>query len=315
MVEQYRFALSASVGVAVYPNDATERDDLLTCADAAMYSAKQGGRARMHYHDPASIDAGSSAAPPSDLALEPGEIGYLLCYQPILELATSDVVSAEALIRRVHPFHGLLAPERILTSVRSPEERRSLDRWVLREAATQIRAWHLAGKTMQVEVNLASFDPEDFDAVLADDNDSIDFSRISVEISETLLRGDRGKIGDFLSRCKARGMSISLDNFEGGLAALSTLAHLPIDAVKLDRMLVESITLSKTAAAIAEGSIKVAKTLGWRVIAKGVETTGQFELLQALGCDSVQGFRIGHPMTALDFANWLNLHRSAAYAT
>ncbi len=312
VVEHYRFALSASIGVAIYPNDSSTRDELLACADAAMYSAKEAGRARVHFHDELSADelATPALGRHGELSFDPFDIGYLLCYQPVLDFASNTVLSAEALIRRVHPYHGLLAPERILTSVRDKAARRALDRWVVREAATQTRAWHLAGKTLRVEVNLASFDPGEFEELLADDTHTIDFSHVCLEIPAPLLRGDETALSRFLELCRSRRITISLDNFDGGLGLMQALAPYPIDSVKLDRPLVESLTQSRTAQAVVEGTVLVARSLGWRVIAKGVETAAQREMLAALGCDGVQGFIVAHPMTALDFGNWLNLHRT-----
>jgi diguanylate cyclase (GGDEF)-like protein len=311
VVDHYRFALSASIGVAIYPNDAATRDELLACADAAMYSAKEAGRARIHFHDEMSADelATPALGRRGELSFDPFDIGYLLCYQPVLDFKSNGVASAEALIRRVHPYHGLLAPERILTSVRDKAARRALDRWVLREAATQTRAWHIAGKSLRVEVNLASFEPGEFEELLADDAHTIDFSHVCLEVPAHLLRGDEVALARFLDLCRARGITISLDNFDGGLGLMQALEPYPIDALKLDRTLVESLTQSRTAQAVVEGTVLVARSLGWRVIAKGVETAAQREMLAALGCDGIQGFIVAHPMTALDFGNWLNLHR------
>jgi diguanylate cyclase (GGDEF)-like protein len=311
VVDHYRFALSASIGVAIYPNDASTRDSLLACADAAMYSAKEAGRARIHFHDELSADelAAPALGRGGELSFDPFDIGYLLCYQPVLDFKTDGVLSAEALIRRVHPYHGLLAPERILTSVRDAAARRALDRWVIREAATQTRAWHIAGKSLRVEVNLASFDPGEFEELLADETHTIDFSRICLEVPAHLLRGDGVALMRFLELCRSRRITISLDNFEGGLGLMQALAPYPIETLKLERNLVESLTQSRTAQAVVEGTVLVARALGWRVIAKGVETAAQREMLAALGCDGIQGFIVAHPMTALDFGNWLNLHR------
>jgi diguanylate cyclase (GGDEF)-like protein len=311
VVDHYRFALSASIGVAIYPNDASARDELLACADTAMYSAKEAGRARIHFHDEMSADelAAPALGRRGELSFDPFDIGYLLCYQPVLDFKTNGVASAEALIRRVHPYHGLLAPERILTSVRDKAARRALDRWVMREAATQTRAWHVAGKSIRVEVNLASFEPGEFEELLADDTNTIDFSHVCLEVPAHLLRGDDQALTRFLDLCRSRRITISLDDFDGGIRLIGALAPYPIDALKLDRTLIENLTQSRTAQAVVEGTVLVARALGWRVIAKGVETAAQREMLAALGCDGIQGFIVAHPMTALDFGNWLNLHR------
>jgi diguanylate cyclase (GGDEF)-like protein len=311
-VEDYRFSLSASIGVAVYPDDATERDELLACADAAMYSAKDGGGSRIRFRDDQGFD---DSALPAALGSEPRDIGYILCYQPILDARSGRVTAAEALIRRIHPLHGLLAPERGWSIARDEAGRRALDRWVLREATTQARAWHDAGMSLRIDVNLAAFDYREIDALLAEDRLARDVRRLRVEISPDLFvdAERREAVSEFLTHCAANGIGFALAGFDGGLGALGSLSNLPIDAVKLERPLVENVSASGTARAIVEGTVIVAKSLGWSVIAKGVETAAQQETVVALGCDGLQGFYIAHPMTAVDLTTWLRERRVAEH--
>jgi diguanylate cyclase (GGDEF)-like protein len=310
VVGRYRFALSVSAGVAIYPNDASTRDDLLACADAAMYSAKEAGRARIYFHDEhvEALDeplAGRWGERPFD----PFDGGYLLCYQPMLDFQTNGIQGVEALIRRVHPYHGPLAPERVLTTARDEATRCALDRWVLQETASQTRAWCSAGTPLRVDVNLASLAAEELEELLAGDAFARDCSHVSLQVRAPLLCGDAAASARFLEICRLRRIALSLDDFDGGLGLLRALEPFPIEAVKLDRTLVESVAQSRTARAIVEGTVLVARALGWRVIAKGVETAAQCEMLAALGCDGIQGVLVAHPMTALDFGHWLNLRR------
>jgi diguanylate cyclase (GGDEF)-like protein len=309
-VDGYRFSLSASIGVAIFPDDATGRDDLLACADAAMYAAKDDGGSRVRFRDvPSDRSAagdGPSFAARSAFASEPREIGYLLCYQPILDLRTGRVLAAEALIRRIHPIHGLLAPERGWSIAHDEAGRIALDRWVLREAAAQVGAWESAGTPIRIDVNLAAFDAAEIETLLADDRISAGVRRVRIEISPRQFEGpDAERIRRFVERSGAAGIGFVLDGFDGGLTVLPALAHLPIEALKLDRPLVETISVSRTARAIVEASIVVARSLGWNVIAKGVETAMQHDALVSAGCDALQGFYVAHPMTATDFGVWL----------
>ncbi|MBD5655328.1 MAG: diguanylate cyclase, partial [Candidatus Eremiobacteraeota bacterium] len=271
-VEEERFSLSASIGVAIYPDDATGRDDLLACADAAMYAAKEEGGARLRFRETAGAFEDGRSDAPAVVAGRAVEAGYVLCYQPILNLHTGRVSSAEALIRRVHRRHGLLAPERGWSIAHDEAGRRALDRWVLREATTQAQEWKRAGSPIRIDVNLAGFDAREIDAMLADEMLASDVGRIRIEIdSERFAESEhQRRFGDFVDYCAKKGFGFALDRFDGGLGVLASLSNLPIDAVKLERALVETVLTSRTARAIVQGTIIVAKSLGWSVIAKGV---------------------------------------------
>ncbi len=305
VVEEARFSLSASIGAAVYPENAQSRDELLACADAAMYAAKNDGGSRVRFPDPpraAFSDARAITA--SD---EPArDIGYLLCYQPICDVATGLVTSAEALVRRIHPLHGLLAPERGWSIASDTEGRRALDRWVLREAATQARAWRRAGFALRLDVNLAAYDRREIDALLADASLAEDVLRLRIELgTDFVAAGGETSLAPFVHACAADGFAFALDGFAGAFATLPTLASVPISAVKLEGALARGAILDRTTRAIVEGTIVVARSLGWTVIAKGVETAAEQEVLVGLGCDGIQGYHVAHPMTAADFTTWL----------
>ena len=129
-VGDYRFSLSASIGVAIYPEDGSGREELLESADGAMYSAKDDGGSRVRFRAQTGELAEGMRSTAALLSREPKDSGYILCYQPVVDLTTNRVVSAEALIRRIHPQHGLLAPERGWSIARDDAGRRALDRWV-----------------------------------------------------------------------------------------------------------------------------------------------------------------------------------------
>jgi diguanylate cyclase (GGDEF)-like protein len=309
-IDDYRFSLSASIGVAIYPDDASDRDDLLACADAAMYAAKDDGGSRVRFRDPTGGFENGSVVTSPGLASDQRDAGYLLCYQPILDLASGRINAVEALIRRIHPLHGLLAPERGWSIARDENGRRALDRWVLREAAAQARAWATAGLPVRIDVNLAAYDVREIDAILEDVELASGLRRLRIELApeQFVDQEQAGRIVDFVQHCAGHGIAFALDGFDG-FGMLPSLASLPIDAIKLDRPLIEGVATSRPARAIVEGSIVVAKSLGWNVVAKGVENAAQQEALAALGCDGVQGFFVAHPMTAVDLGTWLRERR------
>jgi diguanylate cyclase (GGDEF)-like protein len=306
-VGEYRFSLSASIGVAVYPEDGTGREELLESADAAMYSAKDDGGSRVRFRRPGDMLTPGLPEPALAVSREPRDSGYILCYQPVVDLTSNRIVSAEALIRRIHPQHGLLAPERGWSIARDDAGRKALDRWVLREAAGQVRMWQQQGLPLRIDVNLAAFDIAEIEDMLGDSSLAGHVPNLRIEIAQEQFADAQTAevVKTFVEHCSANGVGFVLDGFDGGLATLSSLSNLPIDAVKLGRPLVEGVITSRTTRAVVVGTIIVAKSLGWNVIAKGVETAAQQEALVALGCDAVQGYYVAHPMTAVDFGTWL----------
>jgi len=308
-VDDHDFSLSASIGVAVYPDDAGSREDLLACADAAMYAAKEDGGSRVRFRDEAGGFTQTTADDGEPAGAAP-HAGYLLCYQPILDVTSGRIVAAEALIRRIDPLHGLLAPERGWSIAHDETGRRALDRYVLHEATAQARAWQQAGTPLRIDVNLAAYDEREIDALLADETLASDVRRLRIELGPDQFAGDDAeRVTAFAAHCAAFGIGFALDGFDGGLGTLPSLAHLPIEALKLERPLVDEVGTSRTTRAVVEGTVIVARSLGWTVIAKGVETAAQQDALVTLGCNAIQGFFVAHPMTATDFGTWLRERR------
>ncbi len=305
-IDECQFALSASIGVAVYPDDGGGREELLASADAAMYVAKGAGGSRVRFRDVSRTPSLAKIAPPQ----EPDALGFVLCYQPILDAASGRVTSAEALVRRVHPTQGLLAPDRGWSIAQDVAGRRALDRYVLREATAQAAAWQRMGMPIRIDVNLAAYDVRDIEELLGDEALGGDARRLRVEIGAShFTRDDAALLPELVARGAARGVAFSLDGFDGSLATLASLAEFPIEAIKLDRPLVEAALQSRPMRAVVEGTMIVARSLGWRVIAKGVETQSQLDALVALGCDGIQGFFVARPMTAEEFGAWLGERR------
>jgi len=299
--DAYRFSLSASIGVAVYPDDARDRETLLAMADDAMYSAKAGGGSHVRFlgrEDPlvALLPRDAPSARPAEQ--------YALFYQPILDVSGDSVTAVEALVRQVDPVRGPLAPDCGWSIARDLAGQRDLDRFVLREAARQSRIWQRAGISLWIDVNLAAYDPAAIDELVADETLGDDVRRLRIEIAAARL-GRPDELEAFVAHGAASGLAFCLDGFDGSLASLPALGALPIEAIKLDRELVESALANPAMLAVVQGTALVARSLGWRVVAKGVETHEQQRTLVGLGCDAIQGYVVAKPMTAADLGAWL----------
>jgi diguanylate cyclase (GGDEF)-like protein/PAS domain S-box-containing protein len=305
--------VTASIGIAfgdgVGPAAAAE---LLRDADAAMYRAKDRGRARYELFDNAMrTRASTRLRVESELrqGIERGEL--VLHYQPVIELAGDTVVGVEALVRWNHATRGLLEPADFLPVARECGLLPDLGAWVLATAARQAAAWERAHpeRPWWVAVNLAPrqlVDPQllrRVDAAIA--GADVDPARLRVELTEEALIEDAGHAADVLGALRARGIGISVDDFGTGYSSLAYLKRLPVDAVKLDRGFVAGVGEDGDDMVIAAAVIVMAQALGLHVVAEGVETEQQLHVLRAMGCDQAQGYFFARPLPVAELEAWL----------
>jgi diguanylate cyclase (GGDEF)-like protein/PAS domain S-box-containing protein len=304
---------TASIGIAIgAQTDAEAAPGLLRDADAAMYRAKARGRARYELFDDAMrARAGMRVRTESELrrALDQGEL--VMHYQPILQTSDESVVGVEALMRWEHPTRGLLEPADFVGIAGESGLVPDLGAFAFGAASHQAARWALDGLDLQwVAVNLAPWqliDPrvlERIDAAL--EQSGVDAHRMRVEITEEALVEDSEQASAVLDALRARGLGISVDDFGTGYSSLAYLKRLPVDVLKLDRGFVTGLGQDSDDMVIASAVIVMAQALGLQVVAEGVETTTQLDVLRALGCDHVQGFLFSPPLPAGELAAWVN---------
>jgi predicted signal transduction protein with EAL and GGDEF domain/DNA-binding response OmpR family regulator len=304
------FFVTASVGVAVYPRDGQSVVDLLRNADVAMYSAKAGGRNAAQVYRPHLSGEGRERLELESAlhkALERGEL--VLHYQPKVEVGARRIVGVEALMRwrrggeLVQPadFIGLAEETGLIMP---------MSEWALREAARQVRQWRdLAGLDLSVAVNLPSIAFERSDlvehirqAALMHD---VPMHMLELEITETGLMKDLQEVMPALQRLTQSGVSISIDDFGTGYSSLAYLTQLPIGELKIDRSFVRDLGSTEQSSAVVTAIIALARSLGLRVIAEGVETERQREVLHRLGCSTMQGYLFSRPLAPEVLTPWL----------
>ena len=294
--------ISASVGIGIYPADATTADELIKCADAAMYHAKAEGRNR-HLFFTTEMNARTNAM----LVIEHGLRQALECdefvlyYQPQVALPGGNLIGAEALLRWQHPERGLLAPAEF---IHVAEERNlivPIGEWVLRAACRQNRAWQDEGfLPMPVAVNVSSLQfqqkelPETVSQALLDSGLAPCY--LELEITESALMHDSAITNTNIGALEAMGLVLSLDDFGTGYSSLSYLTRLPLSKLKIDRAFVSNILGARDDTAIVTAIIAMARSLDLDILAEGVETSEQAEVLLAAGCDKAQGYYFGKPM-------------------
>lgn len=297
------FFLRASVGVALCGDPRVGADALLRQADQAMYLAKRAGGGRYALFDPALDQLArrrSWIETELPVAAERGELR--LVYQPRLA-RNGQMVSVEALLRWQHPVHGACPPGEFIAVAEQSMLIEHVGRWVIEQACAQVRAWRDAGIAgLRVAINLSARQiasdrlVPDLQAALA--RHRLRGADLEVEITESLLVEPSEATLERLQALRTLGLTIALDDFGTGYSSMSYLRSLPIDVLKIDRAFVKDVGHDRSALAVASAIVALATSLGMRTVAEGVETAQQWQALEDLGCDEVQGFLFGPPVEA-----------------
>ena len=299
-LEGRSISVTPSVGIALYPLHAKTPADLIRCADAAMYLAKQQGRATLRGYDP-ELGARALAAIEleSQLTQAVAREEFVLHYQPQVRAIDGALVGAEALIRWQHPTRGLVEPDHFIPVVEQQRLIVPIGQWVLREAVRTARRWREAGRPLPVSVNVSSLQFRDagFGASVAQvlREEGLGGEWLELEITERMLMEDIDAVSATLADVKALGVRIAIDDFGTGYSSLGRLNRLPIDRIKIDRSFVHGLPENAGHTAIARAIVMLAKSLGLTTIAEGVETEAQRDFLVALGCEEMQGLLFGAP--------------------
>lgn len=310
IVNGQEIIITPSIGIAVFPQDGKNFDELLRSADIAMYNAKEQGGNQFQYYS-ASLGEKSAARLQleSDLhrAIENKE--FFLCYQPQLDLTTQKLISAEALIRWRHPEKGILLPINFIPLAEETGLIIPIGEWVLREACKQNKQWQELGfPKIRVAVNIATKQLKQLN--LADLIETIlletglEPQYLELEITENvILTGSEAN--NIFAQLKKLGVHFALDDFGSGYTILNHLKIFPIDRIKIDQSYINNINVNQADEVIIQAIINLAKNLHLDVIAEGVESKEQLEFLQSHHCNEVQGYYFCEPLVAQDFEQFL----------
>lgn len=302
--------LSASVGVAIFPEHGSVGDELLRHADLAMYQAKQnGGSQTALYSRELSDQAEAMQALDGDLreALRRREL--FLLYQPQLHLGSRQVCGVEALVRWQHPHYGVLGPDHFIGLAEGRGFIHELTRLVLDMGLSQLKRWDAAGlQVPRIAINVSPVEirpgfAADIRSALA--AHGVAAHRLELEITESTLTSDGVETLRMLDELRGLGISIAVDDFGVGYSSLGQLHRLPIDTLKIDRSFVQGIERCGSNTAIVEAVVTMSRALGLRTVAEGVEDADQLAVLEQLGCDCAQGYHLSHPLPADEAGTWL----------
>ncbi|MCZ2858484.1 putative bifunctional diguanylate cyclase/phosphodiesterase [Blastococcus sp. VKM Ac-2987] len=310
-VADVRLHVGVSIGVATTPAPATTVQELLHCADVAMYSAKRA-RERVHVYvpDPVTGTAGSGRLRTMEelrTALDGDELRVFL--QPQMDLRDGRIVGAEALVRWEHPTRGLLSPADFLPAAEQAGLMRPLTDRVIELALAAAGRWW-PDRAIPVSVNLSAANVTDLDlaakVATALHRHGLPPAALTLELVEDTLMADPERGRGVLAELRCSGVRTSIDDYGTGYSSLAYLRHLPADELKLDRSLTADADRDPRAAAIVQSTVALAHALGLSLVAEGVETLAMSATLAHLGCDVAQGYAIARPMPVDDFLRWLD---------
>ena len=303
--------VTASIGIAIFPNDGDSAETLVKNADIAMYRAKELGRNNFQFYTPvAQKRAEQRLTLETELrhAIEREE--FVLHFQPQVCLKCGTIAGAEALIRWEHPDRGLVPPLDFIPIAEELGLIVPIGEWVLQSLCVQAKNWQaVAKRSLRFACNLSARQLQhpllvhSFERIVS--ASGIEPSSLDFEITESIAMRDPEATLKALQKFRKIGMRLSMDDFGTGYSSLSQLKHLPIDHLKIDRSLINEIDHEKRDAAIVDAAIKMGHSLGLRVIAEGVESCEQIRILSALRCDEVQGYIFSRPVAASEFEQML----------
>jgi diguanylate cyclase (GGDEF)-like protein len=318
----HEVSTSASVGIALFPQDGQDADALLKCADMAMYEAKAQGRGRYQFYQP---EMGQAILRRIEIerhlrhALERGELEVR--YQPRVDLRTDTIVGMEALARWNSPELGSVQPREFIPVAEETRLIVPIGAWILQTACAQLAVWLSRGwSDLRISVNVSSeqFVSSNVTQMVTDALRACELQpeALELEVTESLILAEDERTSLALRDLRAIGVALALDDFGTGYSSLSFLTRFPLDVLKIDRSIASEVEVDPAAASIVEAVVTMGRRLGLRIVAEGVDGVGQALRIRELGCDELQGFLISQAVTAQEFGEfylgWQGLEDQAA---
>ncbi|MBR9883722.1 MAG: EAL domain-containing protein [Oceanospirillales bacterium] len=309
LVNATEVRITAGIGIALFPIDGDNGDALLSSAEAALHQAKERGHNVCSYFSEELHQKRRSRyliAAQLHHALERNE--FSLVYQPKISLTTGEVVGAEALLRWHNAELGAVPADLFVPLAEDTGLINEIGDWVLEEAVAQAKTWCESGCATPIAINLSARQFQDGSILQRIENalsgHGLDSRWLSVELTETCFLANAEQTADTLLALRERGVGVSIDDFGTGFSSLSYIRTMSLDHLKIDRSFISSITGSNRDRQLVSAIIAMSQALGLSVVAEGVETLEQLEVLRELGCDQVQGYLICRPQRADDFVSW-----------
>ena len=301
--------IGASIGVVVFPQHGDDPDALLRQADAAMYTAKQAQSGYRVYSDDLGHGADDRMALQSELRQAIVNNELVLHFQPKIDFNAAQVSGVEALVRWLHPVHGLMAPDTFIPLAEQSGLIKPLTKWVLKTALRQCEEWYRMGISLSMSINVSAISIQDPEfpgqmAKMLEDFD-VPISQIELEITETAVMSEPVRAVECIRQLSALGFQIAIDDFGTGYSSMAYLKELLVAKIKIDKSFVKDMASNHNDAVIVRSTVELGHNLGLKVVAEGVEDQAAWDKLKGLGCDSAQGYYMSRPLPSVDFLAWL----------
>ena len=310
VVHNRELEVSASMGVAQFPEHAEEADVLQSHADSAMYQAKRTHTGYAVYDAGLQVKSDEGAELQATLRKAITNDELVLHYQPKIEFATRSISGVEALVRWQHPTRGLLSPDKFVPLAENTELIRPLTECVLRMAIKQCATWLRGGIRLSVAVNVSAINIQDAqfpDLVIKILKEhELPAQLLELELTESAVMSKPKHAIDCIRQLNEYGVQVSIDDFGTGYTSMSQLRDLLVAKIKIDRSFVKNMVANHNDAVIVRTTVDLGHNLGFKVVAEGVEDQATWDHLETLGCDSAQGFHMSKPLTPAAFIEWLN---------
>lgn len=298
---------NVSIGIAIYPDDGIDAENLMRNADTALYAAKAGGRRQYQFFNAQmNADLVHNLEVRDSLRLAIAHKQFILHYQPKIDLDTREVTGVEALLRWQHPSRGLTYPDYFITIAEESELIVEIGDWVIEQACQQAAEWQSQGLGfggIAINISALQFKRRDLVSLVKHHlhQSGLAPSKLELELTESILIEDFPKAMDAIRILRELGVNVALDDFGTGHSSLSYLSRFRLDKLKIDKSFVRNITLNNEHKSLIQSIIIIGKNHNLKTIAEGVETTEEWEILREMGCDEMQGYLISKPLPPAEY--------------
>lgn len=319
IVGERKFEVKASIGLAVFPEDGEEADILLKHADVAMYAAKKSLKMYKRYNRNMDSENIARLEMLQSMRNAPENDQFVLHYQPIVNILTASIDSAEVLVRWNHPEKGMIYPDSFIPLAEQTHHISKITQWVIEHAFQQLVEWQNNNIKIGISINISAHDllNPSFSEIIRKNivENNLDPELVTIELTESTLMLHVYKTLTNLYKLRDIGVKINIDDFGTGYSSLQYLKRFPVTGIKIDKSFVMNMTADDNDAVIVRSTIDLAHNMSLNVIAEGIENQEAYDVLEVLGCDYGQGLLLAMPMNATELQSWMCRWRSSQHRT